>query len=179
MRTLFGKICLVLILFAGHSIGQAEFQKKLDNLNLILDSNKAKQQASPVVESGEGPDLAAITFRLGISLVVVVGLIFVLYRIARKVRKMDLPPSQGGKAIQLLESYHVGNQQKILLMRVGENRVILIGVTPENMSNLAQFEGDDAKTMLPTYSNTVGVTPAQFSETVNQMLSRFRKDGAK
>lgn len=179
MTALFGKICLVLVLFAGQAVAQAEFQKKLDNLNLILDSGKTKQ-STPVVEvSSGGPDFAAITFRLGISLALVVGLIFVLYRVARKVRKMDLPPSQGGRAIQLLENYHVGSQQKILLMRVGENRAILVGVTNESMHTLAQFEGDDAKVLLPVASAASSVTPAQFSETVNQMLSRFRKEGAK
>lgn len=178
MVVLFGKICLVMVLFAGQSLAQGEFQKKLDNLNLILDSGKVQQATVSTVPASGSPDFAAIAFRLGASLAIVVALIFVLYRLARKVRKMDLPPSQGGRAIQLLENYHVGSQQKILLMRVGENRAILVGITQESMHTLAQFDGEDARVLLHA-STAPLVTPAQFSETVNQMLSRFRKDGGK
>lgn len=153
----------------------AEMQKKIASLNLILDSGKASSAvASPEVK--ESPNLASIGVRLVISLGIVLALIFVLYRLARKVRKMDLPPSQGGKAIQMMESYFVGSHQKVLLMRVGEGRVLLIGVSQESMSTLAQIEGEEAKSLLQSANASV-VTPAQFSETVNQMLSRFRKDG--
>jgi len=91
---------------------------------------------------------------------------------------MDLPPSEGGKALQMLENYYLGSQQKVILMRVGENRVILVGVTQESMQTLSVIEGEEAKTMLAN-ANAALVTPAQFSETVSQMLSRFRKDDGK
>jgi len=157
--------------------GNAEMEKKLQNLNLILDSNRAQNVGAMTVPSGT-PDFAGIALRFGFSLLVVLGLIYVLYRLARKVRRMDLPPSEGGKSLQLLENYYVGPHQKVFLMRVGENRVVLVGSTQDSLNTLLQIEGDEAKSML-TNAKAATVTPAQFSETVNQMLSRFRKDGGK
>lgn len=167
--------------FCGMALAQVasnpEMDKKIQNLNLILDSNRAQNAANTVAPSTV-PDFAGIALRFGFSLLVVLGLIWVLYRLARKVRRMDLPPSEGGKAVQMLESYYVGPQQKVLLMRVGENRVVLVGATQESLHTLLQIEGDEAKSLLQNAQAAV-VTPAQFSETVNQMLSRFRKDGGK
>ena len=154
-----------------------EMQKKIASLNLMLNSTAAKSNPTAVTPAGD-PDLGAIALRLATSLIVVLILIYGLYRLARRVRKMDLPPSEGGKSIQLLENYHIGTQQKVILMRVGENRVILVGVTQQSMSTLSVIEGAEAKTMLAN-ANAALVTPAQFSETVSQMLSRFRKDESK
>ena len=72
----------------------------------------------------------------------------------------------------------MGQHQKVVLMRVGESKVILLGATPDSMRTLAIMEGDEAKTLLQNAQAAI-VTPAQFSQTVNQMLSRFRKDGGK
>jgi len=154
-----------------------ELQKKLAALNLMLDSGHAQAGSADVAPVSE-PNFAAIALRLAISLAVVLLLIYALYRLARRVRKMDLPPSEGGKALQMLENYYLGSQQKVILMRVGENRVILVGVTQESMQTLSVIEGEEAKTMLAN-ANAALVTPAQFSETVSQMLSRFRKDDGK
>ncbi|HSQ41134.1 MAG TPA: flagellar biosynthetic protein FliO [Fibrobacteraceae bacterium] len=153
-----------------------EFDKKIQNLNLLLDSGKSIAPQSGTTEIST-PDFMAIALRLVISLAVVLLLLFALYRIARKVRRMDLPPSAGGKALQLLESYHLGSQQKVALLRVGENKVLLLGSTPESLRTLAVLEGEEAKAILEK-SPVPLATPAQFSETVNQMLSRFRKDSA-
>jgi len=154
-----------------------ELDKKIQDLNLILDNNKASAAANAAPVSS-APNFLGIFIRLAISLGVVLALIWALYRVARKVRRMDMPPSEGGKALQMIENYFVGPNQKILLMRVGETKVLLLGATQTSIQVLTQIEGEEAK-MIMTNAKASVVTPAQFSETVNQMLSRFRKDGGK
>ncbi len=179
IRSWFAIVLLVSfgIVFAQSSASVGGLDKKIENLNLILDGSRAAAQVQATTPAGP-PDFIGIALRLAISLIIVLALIYALYYLARKVRKMDLPPSAGGKALQLLESYHLGQHQKVVLMRVGESKVILLGATPDSMRTLAIMEGDEAKTLLQNAQAAI-VTPAQFSQTVNQMLSRFRKDGGK
>jgi flagellar protein FliO/FliZ len=53
----------------------------------------------------------------------------------------------GGKGakslIQVLAVHHVSPKEKLVLVKV-MNEIILIGVTPQNISKLAVLEGDDA-----------------------------------
>lgn len=152
-----------------------EFDEKLKNLNQILDTSV---NAVASTQSSGTPDFWGIGLRFAVSLIIVLILLYGLYYFARRVRKMDLPPSAGGKGLQILENYHIGSNQKLILLRLGEDKVLLVGATPDNLRTLAQLEGEDAKNILGNAQNQV-VTPAQFSETVNQMLSRFRKEEKK
>jgi flagellar biogenesis protein FliO len=153
-----------------------ELAKKIQDLNFELDHNKAS--ASNAAQTSSTPNFFSILVRLSISLAAVLLLIWALYRLARKVRRMDMPPSEGGKALQLLENYYVGPNQKIMLMRVGESKVLLLGATQNSIQTLNQIDGEEARQIMAN-ANASMVTSAQFSETVNQMLSRFRKDGGK
>lgn len=167
----------ILFLLPVGLLAQAnEFDQKMQNLSQLLDSTP--QAAQSVAVGSTTPDFWGIAMRLGLSLLVVLALLYGLYYMARRVRKMDVPPSEGGRGLQILENYHVGSQQKLILLRLGENKVILVGATQDNLRTLAQLEGDEAR-MILTNSRNEMVTPTQFSETVNQMLSRFRREEKK
>ncbi|NLB63043.1 MAG: FliO/MopB family protein [Fibrobacter sp.] len=148
---------------------------KFQNLQKVLDAetDTNKSQAANV---SERPKLGDIALRMTLSLAVVLLLIYVLYRLAKKMRKMDLPPSAGGKNLQLLETYHLGSQQKIVLLRLGESRVILLGASDENISTLSEIAGEEALNIIAGSSMQAENNSTQFSETVNQMLSRFRRE---
>jgi flagellar biogenesis protein FliO len=138
------------------------------------------QGAAPVsTVRYQPPSVGRLILRMLLGLVVVLVLIYALYRMARRARGMDVRPGEApSRALQILETSFVGPNQKVVLMRVGAERVLVVGSASTQVQTLADIQGEEARTILELQRAQPLVTPAQFSETVNQLLRRFRKDGA-
>lgn len=125
------------------------------------------------------PSIGRLVLRMLLGLAVVLVLIYALYRMARRARGMDVCPGEApSRTLQILETSFVGPNQKVVLMRVGAERVLVVGSASTQVQTLADIQGEEARTILELQRVQPLVTPAQFSETVNQLLRRFRKDGA-
>jgi len=125
------------------------------------------------------PSIGKLLIRMVLGLSLVLGLIYLLYRMARRARGMDVREGELPlRSMQILETSYVGPNQKIVLVRVGVGRVLVVGSTPSQVHTLADLQGDEAKLILEQQRFSPAVSPAQFSETVNHLLRRFRKDGA-
>lgn len=76
----------------------------------------------------------SFTFSFAIVLALLGGLLFML----KKMQNGNLL-GMGQRRIRVLESLSTGPRQKIILLRVN-NQEILVGVTVQNMNTLATFE---------------------------------------
>ena len=74
---------------------------------------------------------------LGSLAVVIALLLAVLWSLKRMQNKM-LTTAQPGRRLQVLETLGVGTRQKLALVRVGEQE-ILISITPTQINSLGQW----------------------------------------
>jgi len=90
---------------------------------------------------------SADLFRMLGSFALVLALMAALLWALRKLQtRMN---TQGtGRRMQILESLSVGPRQKFALLRVGQHEV-LVGMTPTQMTSLAQWPADDASVTPP------------------------------
>src|SRR5690554_5259776 len=103
----------------------------------------AAAPAAPV-EAGMSTGLAGQMLQLGLGLLVVVGLIFLLGYVMRRVG--PLAP-QGGQHIRLISSYPMGPRDRLALVEVGGQQ-LLLGISPGRITTLHVLEEpvtDDAE----------------------------------
>ncbi|CAN7581568.1 flagellar biosynthetic protein FliO [Aquipseudomonas alcaligenes] len=86
--------------------------------------------AAPVVNAGGG--VAAQLGQLTIGLLLVVGVIFVLAWLLRRVQQMG---PRGGQVIKLVSSQSLGPRDRLVLVQVGGEQ-ILLGLTPGRITPL-------------------------------------------
>jgi flagellar biogenesis protein FliO len=126
----------------------------------------------------QAPQLGKVAVRMAVGLGVVLVLLYVLYRMARKVKGLEHADGQGNStnSIQVLETRLLGGGQKIVLVRVGPSAVLALGSTANELRTLAEIQGPDAAAILESHRAQV-VTASQFSDTVDHLLRRFKRDG--
>jgi len=132
---------------------------------------------APITDNYQPPDLGKVAIRMTVGLGVILILLYVLYILAKKVRKVESPSANNQQSvIQLLDSKFLGGGRTIFLIKAGAERVLVIGASQEDMRTLSEIQGEEARTILETY-NSKTVTAAQFSATVDHLLRRFKKEG--
>jgi flagellar biogenesis protein FliO len=114
----------------------------------------------------------------GIALQILFGLAFVLLlavvsiRVLKRMQGRLLSrPGKGGDMLEVLETCHLGPQQKVVAIRLHED-VGILGVTKENVHLLTVLKqsADDVRTARRGESNS-----AAFSDNLNKLLERFKK----
>lgn len=83
-----------------------------------------------------GSGLMGQLVQLGTGLIVVLGLIFMLGYLLRRVGPMA---PQGGQHIRILSSYPLGPRDRLALVEVGGQQ-LLLGISPGRISTLHVFE---------------------------------------
>ncbi|PRB83806.1 flagellar biosynthetic protein FliO [Pseudomonas sp. MYb185] len=92
--------------------------------------------AAPTAADGAaGTQLFSQLAQLGVGLIIVVGLIFVLGYLMRRVG--PLAP-QGGQHIRVISSYPLGPRDRLALVDVGGQQ-LLLGISPGRISTLHVF----------------------------------------
>jgi len=136
------------------------------------------QPPPPITDNYQPPNLGNVAFRMFIGLGVILVLLYVLYILAKKIRKVESPLANSGQsAIQLLDTKFLGSGKNIFLLKAGIERVLVVGSSPEGMRTLSEIQGEEAKYILETYGSKPAVTAAQFSATVDHLLRRFKREG--
>ncbi|MBJ2246958.1 MULTISPECIES: flagellar biosynthetic protein FliO [Pseudomonas] len=117
--------------------------------------------AAPVVSSGVGGQLT----QLVLGLLLVVGLIFVLAWLMRRVQSIGPGNAQ---VIELVGSRALGPRDRLVLVQVGEEQ-ILLGITPGRITPLHVLKTpvDAAK--------TEAATP-EFAQRLMELLGKDQKD---
>ncbi len=121
----------------------------------------AVQATLPAAGSGVGAQL----MQLLLGLLLVIGLIFLLAWLVRRVQQV-VP--RGGKVIQLLASQSLGTRERLLLVEVGGEQ-ILLGLTPGNITALH---------VLAHPVSTTATQPAtpEFAQRLMELLGKNQKD---
>lgn len=97
---------------------------------------------APASEKAEGGEQVKTTGGASVwvalfSLIIVIGLIFGVYYVFRKFVP-NMPRIRSGKAVQFLARRYLDTKNSLALIKVG-NRILLIGITLDGMSLLAEF----------------------------------------
>ncbi|MGH8354860.1 MAG: flagellar biosynthetic protein FliO, partial [Pseudomonas sp.] len=93
-----------------------------------LAAEPAAQAVTPLAGNGVGGQLV----QLLLGLLLVVGLIFLLAWLLRRVQQIG---PRGGQVIKLLASQALGPRERLLLVQVGGEQ-ILLGITPGRITPL-------------------------------------------
>ena len=102
-------------------------------------------------------------FRMIGSFALVLAIMAALLWALRKLQsRMNSPNS--GRRLNVIESLSVGPRQKFALLRVGEHEV-LVGITPTQMTSLAQWPADNSNQLSITPSDSGSIIHATLSET--------------
>lgn len=91
----------------------------------------AEAPAKPASVTSLGSQLA----QLSLGLLLVIGLIFVLAWLARRLQQRLPTANNGNETIQLVASRALGPRERLLLVQVGEEQVLL-GLTPGSIETL-------------------------------------------
>jgi len=168
-------IGLLLFLALQPALGQGNTDVDtglVKKLEAIRDINAARAPQLDE-EADRGASLGSLIFEMMIALVLVIGLILALAWVLSKMKNSKLAGKNRLEGLDILGSTWIAQNQRITMVAVGP-KVLVLGVTQENINQLAILEDDDAAQFLMAREKNA-VTPAQFSATVNQLLSGFRK----
>lgn len=113
-----------------------------------------ERQALPPAAGDGGADVASgmggTMLRLGIGLIVVVGLIAGIYHVMKRMQRGRMPGFGGGAAddlVDVVSTTPLGPNRFLHLIRVGEE-LILVGATEHSVTPVARIGGEDAVGML-------------------------------
>jgi flagellar biosynthetic protein FliO len=114
----------------------------------------ADPEKLPITSSGSGD--AGITggaggtlARMGIGLLVVLGIIFAVWYVLKRVRSSRYPEtdSRGSAMIDVLSTTPLGPNRNLHLVRVGDE-LIVIGATDHSVNAVARIEADQTELFL-------------------------------
>jgi len=134
------------------------------------------QPAPPITDNFEPPDFSKVAVRMALGLAVILALLYVIYLLARKVRNVETVSSSGQSIVKLLDSKFLGSGKNVLLIKVGAERVLVVGSYSDGMRTLSEIQGEEARYILENY-DAKPVNAAQFSATVDHLLRRFKREG--
>ncbi|KAB0569588.1 flagellar biosynthetic protein FliO [Pseudomonas palleroniana] len=121
----------------------------------------AQVAAAPVVSSGIGGQLT----QLVLGLLLVVGLIFVLAWLMRRVQRIG---PGNGQVIEMIGSRALGPRDRLVLVQVGEEQ-ILLGITPGRIAALHVLKKPVEA------AKTEAATP-EFAQRLMELLGKDQKD---
>lgn len=138
-----------------------------------------EMQSAPGPASAPAPSGSARTEGVSVgnlALQIVFGLAFVLILavisirfLKRMQRGLLTGPRPGGDVLEVLETCHLGPQQKVIALRM-HDEVGVLGVTKEGIRLLTVLKQPAAELRRGGESN-----PAAFSDNLNKLLDRFKK----
>lgn len=129
---------------------------------LLAIANAAAPPQTPTVTGGSfGGQFAQLVFGLLVVIVLIFGLAWL-------VRRMQQVGPRSGKAIKLIASQALGPRDRLVLVQVGGEQ-ILLGMTPGRITPLHVL-----KEPIPV-TDSEPATP-EFAQRLSEMLSRDRKE---
>jgi flagellar protein FliO/FliZ len=140
--------------------------KKLLALFLLLPlvalaAEPAAQAATPMATSNIGGQLV----QLLLGLLLVVGLIFLLAWVMRRVQQVG---PRGGQVIKLVASQALGPRERLLLVQVGGEQVLL-GITPGRITTLHVLAE-------PVHLPEGEAASPEFAQRLMELLGKDQKD---
>ncbi|OHC23293.1 MAG: flagellar biosynthetic protein FliO [Pseudomonadales bacterium RIFCSPHIGHO2_02_FULL_60_43] len=126
-----------------------------------LAAEPAAQAAVPLAGTGMGGQLV----QLLLGLLLVIGLIFLLAWLVRRVQQI-VP--RGGQVIKVLATQALGPRDRLVLVQVG-NEQVLLGLTPGTITSLHVLKE-------PVHMPDVEQAPTEFAQRLMELLGKDQKD---
>ena len=117
--------------------------------------------AAPIVSSGMGGQV----LQLLLGLLLVVGVIFLLAWLMRRVQQI-VP--RGGQVIKILATQALGPRDRLVLVQVGGEQVLL-GLTPGNITSLHVLKE-------PVHMPDAEPASTEFAQRLMELLGKDQKD---
>jgi len=134
------------------------------------------QPAPPITDNFQPPDFGRVAVRMAVGLGVILVLLYAIYILIRKARNIEsVSASSGQSVVKLLDSKFFGGGKSMMLVKVGVERILVVGSYTDGMRTLSEIHGEEARRILEMY-DAKPVTAAQFSATVDHLLRRFKKE---
>lgn len=154
----------------------AAMQDKFRKLQKEMESDPA-----PPPDAGTAPAAPPEGINVGsFALQLLAGLAFVLLLAVASIRglkrmqgKLLSRPGKGGDLLEVLETCHLGPQQKVIAIRLNEE-VGIIGVTKEGISMLTVLK-EPMDELRKSRAAAAESNSAAFSDNLNKLLDRFKK----
>lgn len=108
------------------------------------------------------------------SLAVIAGVLALAWWFTRYVVGRRARTRPAGRSMELLEELPLGRDQRLLLVRVGE-QVQLLGAAPGGISCLGTLPAQEAERLLRSRERTSGEAGMSFPEALRQVLRQRRK----
>lgn len=121
----------------------------------------AAQAAAPQASSGMGGQVV----QLLLGLLLVIGLIFLLAWLMRRVQQI-VP--RGGQVIKILATQPLGPRDRLVLVQVGSEQVLL-GLTPGNITSLHVLKE-------PVHLPDAEPVSSEFAQRLMELLGKDQKD---
>jgi flagellar biosynthetic protein FliO len=134
-------------------------------------SPSADSTAAPT-SAREAPNYTFIVFRIVLSLVIIIALIFGVSWLIRKSGLAGTSRIGGGGSMDVLEVLPLGPNRNVVLFRVIDT-VYLCGQTASNISMIDKIDGQRAVDLLT--SSKGPSTVVHFKEAFNQFISKMKK----
>ncbi len=151
---------------SGVEVGSME--GKLKRVNEI---NDAIPDSTPVQETVTR-SVSGLLVETVLGLALVIGLIFLTVYLIKKLQNAKWgQESTQTIDLEVVQTKLIGPNQRLVIARI-QNEFVLLGVTNENISYLKELDKStlDPELLAPS---TSGV---EFSQTVNQLLAKFKKN---
>lgn len=127
----------------------------------VLAAEPAAQAATPMAGSG----MAGQLVQLVLGLLLVIGLIFLLAWLVRRVQQVG---PRGGQVIKVLASQALGPRDRLVLVQVGGEQ-ILLGLTPGRITPLHVMAE-------PVHLADGEPASAEFAQRLMELLGKDQKD---
>lgn len=121
----------------------------------------AAQTAAPLASAGMGGQLV----QLLLGLLLVIGLIFMLAWVMRRVQQI-VP--RGGQVIKVVATQALGPRDRLVLVQVGDEQ-ILLGLTPGNITALHALKE-------PVHVADTEPASSEFAQRLMELLGKDQKD---
>ena len=121
----------------------------------------AAQTATPLASVGMGGQLV----QLLLGLLLVIGLIFLLAWLMRRVQQI-VP--RGGQVIKIVATQSLGPRDRLVLVQVGDEQVLL-GLTPGNITSLHVMQE-------PVHLPDAEPASTEFAQRLMELLGKDQKD---
>lgn len=160
-----------------------KFQKEMSRTDAAPGTRGAAAAADPAAtgaasaaEASEKAPESISVFSLGFQ--ILLGLAFVLILAVVSIRLLKKfqgrlfarsGPSGGGDILEVLESCHLGTNQRVIAMRINDE-VGVLGVTPQGITLLTVLKQPADELIKQRAGNS-----AAFSDNLNKLLDRFKK----
>ncbi len=154
-----------------------KLQKEMEGENADLHAQSAGSRSKTAdnksLSSPEPRSVVSLAFQILAGLIFVLLLAVVTIRVLKRLqgRMLAKPGKTGGNFFEVLETCHLGTNQRVVALRINEE-VGVLGVTPQGISLLTVLK-EPASEVRQAYARESNA--AAFSDNLNKLLDRFKK----